>query len=416
MAVHEHVQVLVHCVLCEGAGGVGGAGYHIGVLADLDDVGGVAPTSSLTVIGMDCSALESCDGVLQAAALVQRVGVESDRNVLLLRQREAGVNCGGRGAPVLVELEPHRPCCNDVFQALGRCGVALPSEAKVHRNAVCCPEHHAHVGWGRGAGCGTGSRGRSGASAEQCSEAAGNGLAADPRADEVHVHVQAARGQDQPLPGDGLGGSPDNQGRVHRCHGVRVASLANPGNDAILDADVCLVYSGVVHHQRIGDDEVQAAVGAEAGRLPHTLPQHLASSKLAFVPVHSEVLLDLQEQRCVAELNPVSGGGAIHRGVLVARELQRRALLDGSCLRLMQEGAFRNPLHGQLQRGVVQRPICQAVASADDLVAGNLHQSHCLHVPGLEAHGCAGGNVQPLSKCQRPVELEVGVGLPKVKV
>ena len=53
---------------------------------------------------MDDSALESLDRVLDKARLIERVGVNVDLHVVLVRDLQAAVDRGGSGAPVLVEL------------------------------------------------------------------------------------------------------------------------------------------------------------------------------------------------------------------------------------------------------------------------------------------------------------------------
>ena len=52
MAHHQHVQVLVDGVLGEGSRGVGGGREHVLSAAHRDDVGSVASTGALAVVGM----------------------------------------------------------------------------------------------------------------------------------------------------------------------------------------------------------------------------------------------------------------------------------------------------------------------------------------------------------------------------
>ena len=58
VADHEHIQVFIDGVHCEGAGWVGRRGQDIGHTHYLHDVRGVASSCTLRVIGVDGAALE----------------------------------------------------------------------------------------------------------------------------------------------------------------------------------------------------------------------------------------------------------------------------------------------------------------------------------------------------------------------
>ena len=56
-------------------GGICGAGQHIGLAADLDDVGGVAAASSLSVEGVDGAASDRSDCVFhKTGAIASQLG------------------------------------------------------------------------------------------------------------------------------------------------------------------------------------------------------------------------------------------------------------------------------------------------------------------------------------------------------
>ena len=59
------------------------------------------------VIGMDRSSFERCQGVLDKAGLVQRVGVNRDLNIVVIRHRQTTIDRGRRRAPILMHFEPH---------------------------------------------------------------------------------------------------------------------------------------------------------------------------------------------------------------------------------------------------------------------------------------------------------------------
>ena len=57
----------------------------------------------------------------EEAGLVERVGVDGDLDVVLVGHRQAGVDDGGRGAPVLVELQAAGAGLDLVAERLGAC-------------------------------------------------------------------------------------------------------------------------------------------------------------------------------------------------------------------------------------------------------------------------------------------------------
>ena len=102
MADHQHVQMLGDGVDRVGSRWVGRSRDDVGILADLDDVGGMAAAGTFGVEGVDGAALECGDRVLDEAALVQRVGMDRHLDVIGVGDRETGVNGSRRRAPVLV--------------------------------------------------------------------------------------------------------------------------------------------------------------------------------------------------------------------------------------------------------------------------------------------------------------------------
>ena len=132
VAHHQHVQVLVDGVHGVGTRGVGGRGQYVGLSARLDDVGSVPTSGALGVIGVDRAALERSQRVLHEAGLVEGVGVDGHLDVMGLCDSEAVVDGRRRGAPVLVQLEPHGSGIHLLVQGVGQAGVPLAQEAQVH--------------------------------------------------------------------------------------------------------------------------------------------------------------------------------------------------------------------------------------------------------------------------------------------
>src|SRR6186997_480600 len=88
------------------------------------------------VEGMDGTALESLDGVLDEARLVQRVGVDHNLDVVIVGDRQAAVDCGRRRAPVLVQLERTGAGLDHLLQRRRPRGVALAGETEIDRKRV----------------------------------------------------------------------------------------------------------------------------------------------------------------------------------------------------------------------------------------------------------------------------------------
>ena len=128
----------------------------------------------------------------------------------------------------------------------------------------------------------------------------------------MHVYVQRPSRQNQLLPGHYFGSRADDHLLGNARHNVRVASLADPSDAPVLDADIGFVNARVVEHQCVGDYQVQCLFLVRAALLSHTVAQHFAAAKLALLAVHGVILLDLDDQIRVAQPHPVAGGGAVH--------------------------------------------------------------------------------------------------------
>ena len=180
--------------------------------------------------------------------------------------REAAVDGGGRGAPVLVQLEAQAPARTISSSASGRLALPLPENTRfIGTDSVAC-SIRIEVPRPRRAGRGQRPVRRPGAAAEHGRDARVQRVLDLLRADEVDVRVHRAGGQDAPLAGDRLGPGPDDD--VHAGLGVRVAGLADLVDAPVAQADVGLVDAGPVDDQRVGDDGVDGALGAGAWDWP----------------------------------------------------------------------------------------------------------------------------------------------------
>ena len=144
------------------------------------------------------------------------------------------------------------------------------------------------------------------------------------RADEVHVAVDGAGGEDPAVARQDLGRGPDHQRRVDAVHGVGVAGLADADDATVAHADVGLDDAPVVEDHGAGDDQVGRALGAGGRRLAHRLADDLAAAEHA--PrrrrrVRSSVTSI--EQVGVGQPDAVTGGRAEQRGVAAAFDLHQ---------------------------------------------------------------------------------------------
>ena len=301
--------------------GIGGGRQDVGLAADADDVGRVAAAGAFGVIGVDGAALERGERAFDEAGFVEGVGVDGDLDVELVGDGEAGVDGGGRGAPVFVELEAD-DAGEDLFaQRFGRGAVAFSEESEIHGKRLGRFQHPVDVPVAGRAGGGVGAVRRTGAAADQGGDAAGDGVLDLLRADEMDVGVDAAGGDDAAFARDDFGGGADGHGDAVLQQ--RIARVADADDAAVLDADVRFDDAvGGVEDEGVGDDEIERVRIEGERRLRHAVADDLAAAEFHFVAVAAvfgdEVALDLDEELGIGEADLVAGGGAEHAGVVGA--------------------------------------------------------------------------------------------------
>ena len=196
VADHEHVEVLVEGVHRVRPGRVRAAGQHVRVPGDGDDVRRVTASGTLRVVRVDAPAGDRGEGVLDEAGLVEGVAVQRHRDPVLPGHRQRGVDRRRGRAPVLVQLEAARAGPQLLDQRRPRHGVALAQQRDVDRQRVHRLEHPGQVPVARRDRGGLRALGRPGAAADQRGDARAERRRDDLRADEVHVAVDAAGGED----------------------------------------------------------------------------------------------------------------------------------------------------------------------------------------------------------------------------
>ncbi len=125
MADHQHVEMLVYRVNRVRARGISARRQHIGLAAGLDDVRCMTSAGTFGVIGVDSAPLECGQGIFDETRFIQRVSVYRHLHVMLLGDIETVVDGRGRGSPIFVQFQPHRPSEDLLVQGRGQTGVTL---------------------------------------------------------------------------------------------------------------------------------------------------------------------------------------------------------------------------------------------------------------------------------------------------
>ena len=377
------------------------------------------PPRALCVIRVYRPTPDGPQGVVHVTALVERVGVDRDLYVVIVREIQARVYGRGGGAPILVELEPGRAGAERVDERARVARVALPGEAEIQGHVVRGAEHHLH----RGGGGRARGRRRAGARARAAPEhgrhARGDGVVALLGADEVDVRVDAAGRHDHLLPRDDVRGRSHDHlhpgSESHAVHGVRIPRLPDVVYPVPLDADVGLDDAKPrVDDHRVRDDGIEGE-GCRNGRhLTHALAQALAPPEFAFVSVVRVIILDAREEGRIPEPYAIPDGGAVRVGV-------RRPAYDvGLPLRYLDprsddvaESALPgvHPPLDLVPPRQIRFPPREAIAAHDVVVPPEGNEGHGLGFARFESDRRPGRHVETPAQRELPVEHEGGISL-----
>ena len=328
VAGHGHVELLVEDVDRVGVGRVGRRRQAVGLAVAADDVRRMAAAGALRVVHVDGAAGDRRHRVLVEAGLVQRVGVDLDREVVLGRGAQAGVDGGRHGAVILVDLDADDAAVEMLHDGLRVVRRAAAEEAEIDRPRLRRLQHPVGV---PGAAAVDGEERPHGA-ADHGGEPARQRVVALVRRHPVHVDVDAARRHDQAA-GRVVGGvGAADQVGIHPVLGVGVAGLADAGDLAVLDADIGLHQAEHgVDDGGVLDQHVERAVGGGGvGVVGHAVAHHAAGAGPALVAVGGVVVLDLADQRGIAEPDLVALGRPVVAGISLACDLHHLPTLPGS--------------------------------------------------------------------------------------
>ena len=246
-------------------------------------------------------------------------------DIKLVRDRQAGVDRGGRRAPILVKLESDRTGTHLFAKRLGRGTVSFAHKSEIHRISFRGFEHPMQIPDARRACRRIGACRRPGASAQHRGDAARERMLDLLRADKMNVRIDAAGRDDAPLRRDDLGRRADR----HRDSVLdqRISRVTDPGDATVLDPDVGLDYAlNGIENQRVSQDEVERVGIKCQRRLAHAIANHLSAAEFDLVAVATtfgdQVALDLDPKIRIGEPDAVASRRAEHFDILAAGKLK----------------------------------------------------------------------------------------------
>src|SRR3954468_1637971 len=320
VADHQHVEMLVDGVDRVRPRRVGGRWQYVGLPAGLDDVGRVPAASAFGVVSVDSTSLESGQGRFYETGLVQRIGMDGNLHVHFVRDGEAIVDCGRRGSPVFVQLQSHGAGSHLFTQRQTQARVALAKQTKIHRECVQRLQHASDMPRPRAARCGRSTSGRSGPAPYHRRYAGHQSLIDLLRADQVNVAIDCSRGDDRTFSRNDFGCGTDND--IDAWLDVRIAGLANTGYASILDANIRLHDTEIIHDQRVRDDGIRNLVGA-ALALAHAIANDLAPAKFHLLTINGVVFLHFDPQSGIRQAHAVARSRTEHLGIGLSRDRTR---------------------------------------------------------------------------------------------
>src|SRR5215471_1618974 len=145
MRDHHHIEGLIEGIYRIGSSWSRGRWNDVWFAAHLDDVRGMSAACPFRVKGVNGSALEGCNCILDETALVERVGMDKNLHVHVICDRQAVINGRGCCAPVLMKLEAACPGLDLLNEAPRRACVPFAEKAKVYGKAIGGLQHLLNV-------------------------------------------------------------------------------------------------------------------------------------------------------------------------------------------------------------------------------------------------------------------------------
>ena len=276
----------------------------------------MAAAGALGVVGVDGSSGNGIQSVLHAAALIEGIGVDGHLHIAGIRHIQAVIDNRRGGTPVLMDFQAHGARLHLLQQRLLIGAVSFAQKADVHGILLRCLQHPLHVPGAGGTGGGVGAVRRACSAADHGGHSAVQGTVHLLGRNEMNVGIQAACRHNQSLARQRLGGCPHRHARGNTVHYTGISRFADAGDFSVLDADISLENSRVIHHQCIGDHQIQIT-GRAGGfhRLTHAVTEGFAASEFALVSVCGIILFHLNHQAGVRQTYLVPNGGTVHHRI-----------------------------------------------------------------------------------------------------
>src|SRR6266478_5548148 len=141
MGDHHHIEGLIKRIYCVWSRWSRRRWNDVCFAADFNDVRGVSTARPFRVKRVNGSALECGDRIFDETAFVERVCVDKNLHVHVIRNRQTTVNGRGGCTPVFVKLETARSGLDLLNETRRGARVALSVKAEVHGEGLSGLEH-----------------------------------------------------------------------------------------------------------------------------------------------------------------------------------------------------------------------------------------------------------------------------------
>ena len=131
----------------------------------------------------------------------------------------------------------------------------------------------------------------------------------------MDMHIERTGGQHMAFTRNNLGRNPHDEIGINTRHNIGITRFANTGDAPIFNPNIRLVYPRIINDKRIGNHEIQRPILRHTRGLAHTIAQHLAPAKFAFIAINCIIILHFNDEMGIAQLNAVSPCGTVHTGI-----------------------------------------------------------------------------------------------------
>ena len=332
----NHVEQLSLGVYTERQAGVGRRWQHVHEASCTDNVRSVTTATAFSVEGVDGTAFECGNRVFHIATFVQGVGVDGYLHVILVSYAQASADSVRSCTPVFVNFEGANASFNLFNQssftsALTSSSLTFTHQTDVQRHSFHGAQHLLNVPYARCYCSSVGAVCRTEATSNQSSTATSQCSVVDLWANQVHVGVDTASGNDGRAAVDSVSSWAANQTRCYTFHGVGVTSFTDTNDFASFNTDVSFNNAlDRVDDGCVCQHQVQAARAAGSGVVKaHAVTQCFTTAEHGLITIASaQVFFNFNKKVGVAQANFVTNCGAIQAHICFTRYLSHYAFLS----------------------------------------------------------------------------------------